>query len=301
MNAVRLITPLLGLALFTAAAPAETTLKPRFQEGATFRTKETSQTRQSLKLGGQNQETAAETAIISQSKVGRRNAEGDLTIETTYTEIVAEISLPAGKKVTYNSKTGEAKSDDPNFEIILEKLKGMNGLTFTAVVDKDNKLKSISGLPADAGASPEEVKTAMQNNLDRYPAMPVNPGDTWEREIIVPLGQGQLFKLQRTFKYIGPDVRSTVTGTTRLEKITAATESIEYQIGPDSAIPGKVTKSDLKAKTGETTVLFDPAKGRTVEASDKLHVTGAIALSIMGIDLPGELDLTMETKSEELP
>jgi hypothetical protein len=301
MNAIRLIAALVGCALLISTTAAETKLTPNFQEGATYKTKETIKSRQSLNLGGQAQDTASETVMIQESKIGKRTAEGDLSIEATYTEVVSEITLPGNKKVSYNSKTGEGKSDDPNFQIFLEKLQGLKGMSFTVILDKDNNVKSVSGIPADAAASPDDVKRSMQNNLDRYPTEAVNPGDTWQRELVVPLGLGQIFTIKRTYKYVGPESRSTVTGTTKLEKVTAATDSIVYSIRPNSGIPGTVTKSDLKANTSETTILFDPAKGRTVESLDKLHVTGAIALSIMGVELPGNLDLTMEMKSEELP
>jgi hypothetical protein len=301
MKINRMIAAVLAVALLASSALAQTKLTPKFEEGASYKTKETIKTRQSLNLGGQNQDTAGDTAIVSQSKIGKRTAEGDLPMEVTYTEVVSEITLPGGKKVNYNSATGEGKSDDPNFEIVLEALKKLKGTTFTVVLDKDNKVKSVSGLPADAGVSPDEVKTSIQNNLDRYPAEAVKPGDTWQRELVVPLGQGQLFTIKRTYKYVGPETRSTVTNTTKLEKITATTENITYSIGPNSAIPGKVTKSDLKSDASETTIYFDPAKGRTAESRDKLHVTGAIALSIMGLDLPGDLDLTMDVASEDVP
>jgi hypothetical protein len=301
MNALRVFGTLAALALLVSSAAAQTTLARRFEEGATFKTKETIKTRQSLKLGGQSQDTAADTVVVSKNKVGRRNADGHLSIETTYTEVVSEITLPGGKKVSYNSRTGEEKSDDPNFAIILEKLKGMKGTTFSTVLDKENRVESVTGLQPDAGTSPDDVKTAMQNNFDRYPDGPVKPGDTWERELVVPLGQGQVFTMKRTFKYAGPETRSTVTSTTKLEKITAVTENIAYSIRPNAGIPGTVTKSDLKPTTGETTIYYDPAKGRTVESRDKLHVTGAIVLSIMGLELEGDLDLTMDVASEDAP
>jgi hypothetical protein len=301
MKTIRAIAAVLAVALLSSNGLAQTKLTPKFEEGASYKTKESINTRQSLKLGGQNQDTASNTVIVSQNTVGKRTAEGDLPIEVTYTEIVSEITLPGDKKVSYNSATGEGKSDDPNFEIVLEALKKLKGMTFTTVLDKDNKVKSVSGLPADAGVSPDEVKTSMQNNLDRYPTEAVKPGDTWQRELVVPLGQGQLFTIKRTYKYVGPETRSTVANTTKLEKITATTESIDYSIGPNSAIPGKVTKSDLKPNTSETTIYFDPAKGRTAESRDKLNVTGAIVLSIMGLDLASDLDLTMDVKSEDMP
>ena len=69
--------------------------------------------------------------------------------------------------------------------------------------------------------------------------------------------------------------------------------AITWMRGPGGAIPGMVTKSDLKVQSSETTYLFDPALGRTIASRDKFHVTGAFTLSIMNMDLAGDLDLTM--------
>jgi hypothetical protein len=158
----------------------------------------------------------------------------------------------------------------------------------------------VSGLKAESGTSPEDVKAALQQAIDRYPRETVKPGDQWEREIVMPLGEGQLFTLKRKFTYVGPEIRSTVASTRKLEKVTVTTESLQYSIRPTSGIPGKVTKSDLKVDSGETILLFDPQKGRTVSSADKMHVTGSLTLNIMNVELGGDLDLTMDMRSEEV-
>ncbi|MBW3596142.1 MAG: hypothetical protein KY475_02575 [Planctomycetes bacterium] len=297
----RSLAAVLCVALLASAAAAETKIQPNFKEGDKFKKRETVSARQTLKIAGQTQETANNTVVESTTVVGKRNEQGDLPLAVTYTKIVSELTLPGGKKVIYNSETGEAKSDDPNFQIILDRLQAMKGITYTLVLDENNQYKSVSGLDAESGVDPEDVKIAAEQMLGRYPKEAVEAGETWEREVVLPLGAGQIFKLDRVFQYAGPEVRSTVTGTQRLEKIAAKTEGVEYAIRPGGALPGTVTKSDLKFKSGETRSLFDPAKGRTIESLDKMHITGNFTLSIMNTDLEGDLDLTMEMKSEELP
>ena len=62
-----------------------------------------------------------------------------------------------------------------------------------------------------------------------------------------------------------------------------------------------MTKSDLKVESSEGTILFDREAGRVVESRGKLHVKGSMTLSAGGQELPGELDITMETTSELQP
>lgn len=290
----------LCLALLASPGIAETRLVPKLEEGAEYQTRETIKSRQTLKIAGQTQETANATTLVSKTVNGRRNEQGELPLHVTYTEIVAEIQLPGDKKVVYNSATGEATSDDPNFQIIVDRLQAMKGMSYTVTFDRENNIKSITGLRPDTDVSAEDLKTATEQTLRRYPSEAVQPGDKWEREVVLPLGAGQMFKLKRRYQYVGPEVRSTVTGTQRLEKVTGTTESVEYAIRPGGGLPGMVTKSDLKVESSENRLLFDPQQGRTVESLDKMHVTGAFTLSIMNMDLSGDLDLMLEIKSEDI-
>lgn len=300
MTAFRIAAAVLSLMWVISTAWAETTLAPKLEPGTSFKSKETTKTRQMLKLGGQAINSASDTVIVSQTKIGQRNEQGELPLEVTYTDVTATVTLPGDKKVTYDSTTGEGQADDPNFQIILERLQAIKGLTYTVTLDKNNQVKSVEGVKPEAGVSPEDIKVSLEQMFARYPQNPVKPGDTWKRQITMPLGEGQIFTLERTYKYEGPELRSTVDSTRRLEKITATTEKIDYSIKPAAGLPGKVTKSDLKMDSGETTLLFDPSLGRTVESLDKMHITGAIVLSVMGLEITGELDLAMEIKTEEV-
>jgi hypothetical protein len=286
--------------LLASTAAAQTNLAIKYPEGSTYKTKETINSRQSLKLNGQPLDTVSNTTLVSQTKVGQRNAQGELPIESTYLEVKTELTLPGDKKVSYDSATDEGKTDDPNYQIILDNLKGLKGLTYTVVLDKENRVKSVTGLKPEAGVNADDVKVSLQQMIDRYPKEAVQPGAQWVRDMVIPLGQGQIFSLRRTYKYVGPEVRSTVASTRKLEKVTAVSDNLQYSIRPNAGIPGTVTKSDLKMETGDTTLLFDPAKGRTVESRDKMHVTGALTLSIMNLELNGDLDLTLETTSQEV-
>jgi hypothetical protein len=300
MTLHRPVVAVLGLLFLTFTAAAETKLAVKYQEGGVYKTKETVKSRQSLKLNGQPLDTESNTTLVSQTKIGKRNAQGELPIEATYVEVVSELTLPGNKKVSYNSATDEGKTDDPNYQIVLDQLKGLKGLSYTILLDRNNQVKSVTGLKPEAGANTEDIKVSVQQTIDRYPQESVQPGAQWVRDMVLPLGQGQIFSLRRTYTYVGPEVRSTVASTRKLEKVTAVSDNLQYSIRPNAGIPGTVTKSNLKMDQGETTLLFDPAQGRTIESYDKMHVTGTLTLSIMNVELNGELDLSMEMKSEEL-
>ena len=47
--------------------------------------------------------------------------------------------------------------------------------------------------------------------------------------------------------------------------------------------------------------MFDREAGRMVNSRSKLHVKGPLTLSVANMDLSGDLDLTMEISSKEIP
>lgn len=284
--------------LLPANLSAEVKLAPQLREGTTQKIKETVKTRQTLKILGQNINTSSDTTIHRQTKVGQRNAQGELPLEITYIDIAADIMLPGNKKVVYNSATGESKADDPNFQVVLDTLQTLKGATITVTLDRENQVKSVTGVKPELGASIDDIKLSTQQAFSRFPTEPVKAGDTWERIDVLPLGQGQQFVLTRKYTYEGPELRSTVADTRRLEKIVATTQDIQYSIKPGAGLPGTVTKSALKMNSGEAVHYFDAQKGYVVESVEKMHVTGAFTLNIMGQDLNGDLDLNLDTKTE---
>ena len=70
---------------------------------------------------------------------------------------------------------------------------------------------------------------------------------------------------------------------------------------PDRQSPLKMTKSDLKIESSDGTILFDREAGCVVEAKGKTQIKGSMTFSIQGMELPGELDLTMENNVQLQP
>ena len=62
-----------------------------------------------------------------------------------------------------------------------------------------------------------------------------------------------------------------------------------------------MTKSDLKVESSDGTILFDREAGYVVEERGKLHIKGSMTLSAGGQEIPGEIDITIETTPELQP
>lgn len=293
----------LALLLIAASAGAQTTLARKLPEGSEHTSKLTVKIDQKLTLGGQDAGTVATTVVEQKTSIGKRADDGKLPITVATDVKSSELTLPGGVKVKFDGANPDAKGDaagNPLAELVLDKLKANAKNKLTIVVGKDDKVVEVQGLKPETGATEDDVKQGFDEELQSLPPQAVKKGDTWEKEVKSNLGQGQIMTFKRKYTYEGETFKSTVNSTRKLEKITAVDEGVTYSVKEGGGFPGKVTKSELKVADSKHTLLFDPAQGRFVESNSKVQVVGPIGLSIMGIDLGGDLDLTMETKTEEL-
>ena len=62
-----------------------------------------------------------------------------------------------------------------------------------------------------------------------------------------------------------------------------------------------MTKSDLKVESADGTIYFDHEKGRIVTAKGKTQIKGPMTFIAGGQEIPGSLDLTIESDTELQP
>jgi hypothetical protein len=176
----------------------------------------------------------------------------------------------------------------------------VSGLKLTYHLDKENQLDSIDGIVEGTGLNVDNLKTDYKQGQEMFPAEPVKPGDTWERTEEMNLGEGQVFVLKRKYEYVGTTPKSpTVKDSPLLDKITATDTSVEFAIkGPAAA--ALTVKSDLKVESSKHTFLFDREQGRVVNRQVDLKVAGTITIVANGMELPGMLEVSLESRREEL-
>jgi hypothetical protein len=80
-----------------------------------------------------------------------------------------------------------------------------------------------------------------------------------------------------------------------LDKITGKAFEVSYTVNPNGQF--QVTKSELKITDSNSTVLFDRERGHVDSLMSKFRIEGPLTLVINGTELPGKVDLTMESKS----
>jgi hypothetical protein len=303
MFARPLFTAAFAALILASPAWAQVSLTRKLVEESEHKSKLTVNIDQKLTLGGQDAGTKGTTVVEQKTSIGKRDADGKLPLKTRTELKTSELVLPGGVKIKFDSANPDAKGEgagNPLYDLILDRLKSNAKTELTVVLDKGNKVVEVQGLKPESGATEDDVKLEFDELGKHLPPQPVKKGDTWESEVKANLGQGQVMTFKRKFTYEGETFKSTVNSTRKLEKITAVDSAVTYSVREGGAFPGKVTKSDLKVTDSKHTMLFDPAQGRFVDESSKVQVVGPIGLSIMGVEIGGDLDLTLETKSEEV-
>lgn len=294
------------LALFVAfiAGPAiaQVKLERKLREGAEETAHIETSSQQVLTLAGMDVETKSTQFIIATSKTGKRSSDGDVSIVSQIDKLQSEVSLPGGLKISFDSGAPDKKADNPLLEPILQTLRVSAKAKWTTHYDKANQLKSVeldkslADMVDDAYKSqfdPERRKKTLQQELAALPDKPVMKGDSWTRTVEMDLGAGQLFTLENRYEYLGTE---SVDGKP-LDKIGLTTTSVSFSQDQSTNAPAKVTESELKVADSTGAILFDRDKGAAVRTTSKLHVQGTLKLSINGMEFPGKLDLTIETKN----
>jgi Family of unknown function (DUF6263) len=302
--------------LAMAAAPsarAQVKLEYKFPEGQTLTYKTTMKMNQVLTIMGMEIPTEVEETVVSSRGIGKRAGDTTLPVQEKVQSVKTDMTLPGVGQITYDSKDPNAKIDNEQLKMLEDVFKLASQIAYTVVLDANNKVKAVEGTEkliekADqldalvrddmkARLNADKLKARFEQSHGNLPDVLARPGEPWERTETADLGSGQELVLRKKYEYAGTAKK----GDKTLDKITATTKEVKLKVNPDIQAPAKVTKSDLKVASSTETILFDREAGRVVESNDKLHIKGTMTLSVQGQDLPGELDLTIETNQELQP
>ncbi len=295
------------------SSQAQVKLEYKFPEGQKLTYKTTSKTSQVLTLMGSGIETESKETVVNSSAVGKRRADSTVPVDEKVESLNVELSLPGGMMISYDSKDPHGKIDNPQLAFLVEVYKLVSQLAYTVVLDSQNKVKAVEGtekLLEKANALDEMAKQSIRSRLDaqrlkaqfeqshaNLPEVLARPGEPWERTEKLELGAGQTLTFHKKYEYTGNEKR----GNDTLEKINVKTTEVSYKMDANSASPLKVTKSDLKVESSAGTILFNREGGHVVSAKGKIHIKGLMTFTTAGQEIPGELDLTIETETELQP
>lgn len=287
---------LLALGLSPAAHAADLVFAPQYKAGEVYRSEVETEVEQSLTLNGmQNVATSSQFMIMSES-VETANASG-ATLRGGFDSI--QISVDAGGMMySFNSANPGATTPPAMLQPLHDLLTELCDAEWTTSRDDDGRIESMEYLDNALA----DVDPALQSEVDlqryideanqqaeRLPGGGIEVGQTWDRTEVVPLGNGQQFRLEKQFTYRGPE---TVNGRA-LERVDVESVAVEYTVTPNPALPVSVKSSTLQVETTDGAFWYDAAIGDIVKSTETIHVTGDLELEAAGMVLAGELDLTL--------
>ncbi len=285
--------------LLTSLASAQIIIRPRVEAPGSFETNLFFNVKQTLSIMGQDIDTASMKKVTAKTNVSKPDSAGNVTYSTKYSAFENKISLPGGVELEFDSN-GENTPQGTQLDFMLPLLTALSKSTTTMVYDKKGDVLNIEvkaeGLDALDGQAKamiggdldsDTLKEKAQNELDDFHDEPVKVGDSWKSETTLDLGQGAVFEMTSSQKYVGTVQQDGKT----LHQVEIKYTAVDFE--QPAATPGApaVTESDLEIITGTSTLLFDAEIGRMVTSKINLEVSGEITLTIANMDLPAKLVL----------
>jgi hypothetical protein len=293
-----------------SAAHAQVKLECRFPEGKTLKYRSNFTARQVLNLGGMEIPSVVRQTKVYSRTVGSRRPDGKLAVDEKVDSLRVEYSLPGRPRLSLDSSKPDRKIEDGEFAFLGEVFKLESAITYSIVLDKQNTVTAIEGTEwlkeksdklADSIAREEfqsewsaaKLKQAFEQSLRRFPDNSVRPGETWERAENMGVS-GKSFRVRRKYEYLGPIPQ----GGKTLDKIRVTTLEVKLEQDPNTKLPLKIAKSDLKVDSSDGTILFDREAGDAVNVRDHVRIKGAMTFAGGGTEQSGNFDLTVESTVE---
>jgi hypothetical protein len=299
--------------VWSQTAHAQVKLEHKFPEGKKLTYKTSSKTRQVLTLMGMEIETEQNSTSISSQTNGKRRSDSNLPIEKKTDSLRVELSLPGGMNETFDSTDPNAKFNNDALAFLGDVFKLASEIVYTVVLDDHNKVKAIEGTEkllekADKldpmardlirdQVETDKLKRDFEQGLQSLPDVLARPGEPWERTELLEIGGGQTLSFRKKYEYLGTEKK----GDKTLDKISSKAIEVSYKQDPDSKSPLKVVKSNLKIDSSEGTILFDREEGHVTSSKGMVRIKGDMTFSANGVELPGKLDLKIETNVELQP
>lgn len=301
------------LLIWAAPVKAQVKLEHKYPEGQKLTYKSISKTSQTLTLMGMEIESNEERTVVSSVATGKRRSDSTLPLERKVESLRADLSLPGGIKVVFDTADPNAKIDAPSLSFLADIFKLAGQITYTIVLDEHNKVKAIEGTEklqekaekldpqardlVSKSFDSDKLKRAFEQEAQILPDVLARPGETWERDQTIEIGGGQTLSFRKKFEYKGTEKK----GDKELDKISSRVLEVKYNTDPDSNLPLKPIKSELKPEDSGGVILFDREGGHVYSSRDKIRVKGDITFSANGQEIPSKLDLSIETSVELQP
>jgi hypothetical protein len=277
---------MLCLHVLAAPAPPPRALQWRFKEGDVFYHQTETSTRGSTTVMGAKIDQNQTGTTLARYTVRRKNADGSVVLEYRILSVKQHVD-PGGIALDF---LGGVKGQALRFTLSARgEVVAVDGYQkfIDAVVKGDESKKLLVAFLFSEDALKQQVTDTFAFPAGKSLAV----GEVWKRELREPMGPMGEFKGERTFRFAG---RGTGAGR-KLDRITW-TATARY-LPPKGGVPGvpfKVDSASFDVQELQGTVLFDPAAGRSVEATSSFRLRGTMKITVG--EQPTEVGLEQATQ-----
>ena len=301
MRIVPKIAALLLMLVIAPCASAQIVIKPGLPNPGKFTSKLTLDIAQTLNLAGQELTTGQKRELITNNQVSQPAADGSITVVETFQSLKDTTTLPGGATLKFDSAEGP-KPQGTAADFLVDVMAVMAKTKTTIVFDKSGKAIRVNatadGLDEldepgksllQADLDPQRLKDIANAQRDEYHAEPVKPGEQWKKETSTDLGQGAKFTHTAATKYVGVENRNGV----NLHKVTISYSDVNFEQNASAPGAPSIAGTEMEVIDGGSTYFFDAEKQQVVDSNFKLHVKGKITLSVQGMEIPAEIEISI--------
>src|SRR5262245_26601161 len=198
------------------AAQAQAKLEYKFPEENKLTYKTTTKMHQTLTINGMEIPTVVDQTLVASQTVGKRQGDASLPVTSKVESVRTELTLPGGINLAFDSSNPNAKIEPEPVAFLGEVLKLANEISYTLVLDAQNKVKAIEGtekLPEKADKLSPQGREVIRSQLEadklkrqfeqshrNLPDVLARPGEPWERDEIVDIGGGQTLSFHKKYE-----------------------------------------------------------------------------------------------------
>ena len=290
-----LVTPL--------AISAQVTLKFQTPAESTMQLMSSAHTIQVLTIAGMDIENQTRQKAILKEQTSTRAEDGTILVTGSTEAMKASLTFPGNIVINFDS-TREIPPKGTQYDVMLDLYKVLATAKTSRKLDKENRCLSYSTKMEGFDKLDPALKDSVKDQLDNdylkdvenekfkaIPSTPIEEGDSWEVTSPMRLGGGQVLEMKRSFTYKG----TTSVAGTEVHAIEIKVIAVKLTQDANAETPVKITASDLKVESSSGKFLFDNKRGMVTQAELKFRLVGSLKLDLNGMELPGKLDLSIET------
>jgi hypothetical protein len=256
-------------------------------------------------VNGQDLETTIASTTTSKREQQESDDDGNLKFRDTNERIQVKMELPAIGEFNYDSKSTENETGSLIGDALTPLYDALSGAVIDVTYAPNGDVRKVAGLKevvegilksnpiaaqfAAGAASDQGAKTAYVEQLLKFPARALVPGDEWENDSTVELPQVGKVTGKTRCKYVGVD---SSTGLHRFTTTSDVKVVVDQKIGP-TEVAGTI---EVTASKGEC--LFDAEKGVIVKRESEITMSGDLIVNAAGMTIPIKQTQVIKTSSK---